>query len=425
MPCLLLMTAILIGYYYNNQSLIIGTLLMLAIFFMFNNMKNAFYILLFFIPFNNILKFTPDSFAFLSILSIEFLFIAVVEAARNNYKINMTLVIQALFLLMLSFISFEMNSNHLIELLVNFIILFNIIFLCAVKEDISHKKAILSFIFGFIGASLTGLVIGSLPHMSVFIDNHPASRNFTTIVRFSGVDKDPNYFGFYALFAISLLITYNYNKKNRLLAGCLLLGLITLGYMSYSKMFLLIFIVMLTVALLTNINYLIKNAKYILYYLPLIILGCYLFIQKITTHIIAPYLDRFIYSVDGGELTNGRLEIALLYGKMIMSDLSIMMIGTGFFRDDQELTLATHNTYITIFYSFGLIGTVVLLSFYHHVFTQIKRGVLVNRQHKMLVLLEYYPLLVMLLTMLSLDLIYMRFFPYLLFLSLLLIHNDE
>jgi len=432
MPCVLVALLLTLGYFINNRIIVIAALGILGLSFLFNRLQNSFYILLFFIPYNNILKLSPDSISFLSIFSIELFLICFFQILKSNNRLYSPLVFKLVLLILLSLITFNLNTDYLVEFIGNFIILLNLVFLSSLSNKIDYEKSIISYVLGFLFTSVSGLLIGKLPQMSEFIYINMVSRDLGNITRFTGVDKDPNYYGFYALFAITLLLALKRSSKNYNISiiNILILIISILGFLSFSKMFLLILVMIILLIIINNFNKIYRNIKYILYSAFGAILAWFFFSEKIYSYLISPYLERLIYNIDGGELSNGRIEILSEYIEILNSKIYIIFFGSGFFRDAQELSLATHNTYLTLIYTFGIFGTIVLLSFVKDVANQLKQNVFsknigeesIKKDFNITI---YLPILSILLSMFFLDLLYMRFYFYILFLSLVIINEHK
>lgn len=377
--------------------------------------------LLFFSSWVYVLKLSEGGFTLFHFMQFFYVLSILFTLIINQKKINFKIITG--FLLFSSYLLFNsaLISNGSIIMIVGFILNFTTVALAfSITKGLNNFNVFA--IYYAVGIVLSGLVslIGNwIPNANEQIQNMGESytvyQNSHLYSRFSGLDIDPNYFAIQVLFAISLLlVSSNYGKSNWNVV-LLIFVLAFMGINSLSKMFLIMLSIMLLFTCLFYAKSKITDiAKYIL------ILG-FIFLAMIPMGLFKFLNVTFIRFSGQGKavttITTGRSDLWFAYLEEIFSNSRIFLIGNGIGSDFLG-GFASHNMYLSYWYFTGVIGIIVFLVFIFNANYQISKQIYVKRKASMLGM-NKLPLFILIVANLALDSIFMNFFPYLLYLTVL------
>ena len=179
----------------------------------------------------------------------------------------------------------------------------------------------------------------------------------SSLTRFQGLFRDPNYYMSLVIMSI-VLLTLLYIKKYiskylfLLGIGCMFL----FGALTYSKTFLLL----LCLYWLLCLFYLIRGKRYIL---AVTFTAVTVFLALLLSNtLFATTLYRITSASSVGELTTGRTTLIGTYCNEIMLSPGIMLFGEG--MSAELLEKGTHNLFLEIQYYIGLIGLILFVSYF-------------------------------------------------------------
>lgn len=339
-------------YLHNIVSYI---LLGIVLFFvLFSNTINNFYYAIFLIP--NLALFDGIGFKFVFNISMIFLFFKVLF---TNKKLNiMGIAILLVFLfyeLLISGLNLTLNDT----ILSSFTIFFSFFVLVNFRDYKIDNLLLTKSLFKGYMVSITAGLFKMIN--TIGIDSG---------LRFVGLLRDPNYFALISLFLICLLIRYYpiyiNNKLN--ISNLLKLGsVVILGFLSVSKMYFLLLFILLVYYLLYYITFskLSLSIKKMLSIFSLIIIFI-IFGNSINLFelVINKYLFRLF---QGYDITTGRFYLFKEFLLKYLSSFNTLLFGSGsnyrfiYQINYSEPNMLSHNTFLDILLSYGLIGIIIFV----------------------------------------------------------------
>lgn len=311
-------------------------------------------ILLFFLPWSQLLRQTPTSFSFFTFGLVLVCFVSII---KKGFRFKRYHIVVGFALLALTLLSKLIDGSGLTFDYIAFIML--IMLFPVVKEEWRAKRydfytVVTFFSAGIVAAALCAQWFTPYYNIAKFI----RVDSYLTITRLSGFYVDPNFYTAQITAALSgvLLMLLREKSRSRLtVQAVLLLLLVYCGFLSASKSFVLVAIALLifwTVEVLRTPGRV--GMKLIL------IFGVTLFIGFIATSaLFSGLLDviatRFSYATDASGFTTGRTELWASYINELFSDAKVIFLGKGF-TNIKLNDRASHNTILQIVFQLGLIG---------------------------------------------------------------------
>ena len=221
------------------------------------------------------------------------------------------------------------------------------------------KDCVIYFITGFFISTLFGFTRKYLPRLDLVAGDKDVTlfENMAEVYRFSGISNDSNFYAILAIITLFVLL-YKVNPsfqiielKNSFIIPVLSIATFVFGVITYSKSF-------VVCALFLFAVYYIRVKKFSLTYsiaiLFLSVLAFYFFSTGIN-EIEGAYMVRFgDDSTDIDVITSNRSIIWAGYFKDISNFTFFQtLFGAGMVHEGK---VAAHNTYIQLYYEFGLIG---------------------------------------------------------------------
>lgn len=314
----------------------------------FGKIKSAFYQLFFCLPFTMIYKLSPES---TSLFVYTMLAAGVILTIKTYRFEKMPLFFIAVFGI---YICFGMGSN--IATVIKMIMGLMLFFIFVKKTDSEDfKNHIMSFSLGLLGSSCIGLLKGSWPRLDMyFSDMNIIYVGKEQLLRFSGLYLDPNYYSISVIVALTLcLMLFCYKKGNRALLGTMIIALSIFGFISYSKMFLLSYSIMVLFFVLWALK---SPRKIIITSIAVLFGGIAVYIWMQSSGYLSVMLDR----LTGGDVSTGRFDIWTSYmGYIEYSPLTFFFgdgLGAPYYKGS-----GPHNTYIESIFFIGIIGSIIFL----------------------------------------------------------------
>lgn len=311
-------------------------------------------LLFFFFPFSYIFAYNQYSLC---------IFMAVAYILRSVSKGR--IYIKAFYtLLLLTYCFLFANydiGNVKLGTMISPILISLVIFVCEETEQSDYLTMINFFKNGFIISAIVGLFKEQIPSIGRLFDvdfvNDSNVIESNVVQRYFGLTYDPNFFTVIncVLIAIILFTTKRFTLKELIQ----LLFLLIIGFMTFSKSYLLLVVIIVGVYVIKRSQYVGRNI--------LLLFGAvitFLLIENLTDlNLISISFGRLESTADTGDLTTGRLELWIEYIIHIFKDPYILCFGEGF----NSLALnvkAAHNSYIDFAYRFGVIGSILWLVYF-------------------------------------------------------------
>ncbi len=308
-------------------------------------------------------------FAYVFIVGHYATFIFVVLAFLIRAMIrNKKRLIVGIFLIPVYFILYFFSNDITILKLgdyVTFFIVISLFFMCNMYQG-QDRKLIIQY---FLAAHVISTVLGVFKGYTRFIQFMPLDYEgwgSEAYLRFSGLTYDPNFYTVNAVIALSiLLLGHDYNIENPILWLASVLLTTIFGFLTYSKSCFICFAAIVILAFFLAPK---MVKKRISYFIPLLLILIIIFWTDIT-NIFTTIIGRFNTEDGLDGVTTGRSELWGQYIKLIFSSPESFFVGSG-------LTpiyglKAAHNTYIEIWYKFGLLGVVFHIVYFYYCYKQI------------------------------------------------------
>ena len=349
-----------VGHIIKSSSLILlGIISFLSLILFLRNIDKI-TMLFFFLPWNGIIKLSPESNSFygfaiiLTVLSLIFFKYSI------NKKSVMNLIIFVFYTIIVKLFFYDNFSFRFLIIVLNILL---ILYLSQnQKELINSHKIIIFFSIGTLLANITGNFLAKLPHLYLFFkDSEYSLTNDWGIFRLSGFNGDPNRNALQILFAISVLLLYKTKSvKDSLLKYITLFALIYYGMLTVSKMF---YIILILLSILYSFLMFFTKQKRIAKFLYFISGGVF-FLIIFYNGLLDSQIDMLFDRIDRNEefgITTGRLYLQLSYLQYIVDNIQLIFVGRGFLTAYTPTYSVAHNSFIQMFFGLGFIGTFLYL----------------------------------------------------------------
>lgn len=358
---LLNVALLFVAHLFNNQILILLSLIMMIIFVLIAKPKYFLPLMLFYLPWSTVLKTSPGSVSFFTIVTILYFFkLVFIEKVLLPKKAT---VIVALLLVITTVSKIFFAHSFTFNYFAFFIMLLLFIIYCKnYYKDLSFPISSYFFTFGIIAACFAALNLMNLPHMQGYINVYTWENK--GLVRLSGFYGDSNFYSAQLLVAITcnLFLLFFEKGKVKIFTVALLLTLIYCGSLSVSKSFILILAIVLFLWLIIVFLSKKKGKLKIFVLLCSIIVGILIVCFGLFSEEIDMYMVRFEMVSNASSLTTGRSDIFENYLHFFYNNPLMLVFGQGYTEIlySEFNNRASHNTIIQAIYQFGIIGTMVL-----------------------------------------------------------------
>lgn len=316
-------------------------------------------ILLFFMPWSPILRMNPSSFSF---YTFGLVMICCISIVKKRFSLKQYPLVAGILLAFLTLMSKLLDGSSLSFDYIAFLMM--IVLFPTVKEeyrigkyDFFHALAFLSL--GIIIAALCALQYAAFPNIAQYI----RVDSYQTIIRRSGFYGDANFYSAQITAALGgcLVLLLQEKKRQRILLVIVLLAVLTYcGFLSASKSFVLVGLVMLCLWLLRLAQMKNRLMLKLLLFLCIIILGFYIANSSVFGDLLEVIDTRFSSASDMDSLTTGRTVLWQSYLSEQIGNIKVFFLGKGF-TNVKINERSSHNTILQMFYQLGLFGVPVLL----------------------------------------------------------------
>jgi hypothetical protein len=390
--------------------------------------------LLYFISWVYVMKFDFTQFSLFVVLAIFYLIISLVYLFKNDKPISSSMFLTFIVFSIYSLCIPILSGGNLVEAL-GFVLNFSVLYFAIIQVKIKQR-----ILRGYIVAYCIGLVVSagvrfasfSIPNLNSYIE---AMTRVNTVkvegslnIRFAGLDLDPNYFALQVLIAIAcLMVVIYYQKKLNLRLLLLTMILVFFGVMSFSKMFIISFLIFLLVTTFILFKTNIKAAMILI--ITTIIIGG-ICLSLYSEFLYGVYWNRFFGSGSSLEaITTGRTDNWAIFLIEIITNFKILVLGAGFGTPFYQGIIA-HNMYITFLYYMGISGVIITLLYFRSLYLDLHKRVRNNESILGLGIFSVnsIPIYLMLISNVALDSFVMDYFPFHIFLiiiSLVITKNEK
>lgn len=315
---------------------------------LFSKIDTTYYHLFFLLPFTVIFKLSPGStslFAYLMIVT------GVVLLLRKRSIHAMPLVLVMMFAVY-AIIGMRGNYTTVAKMVSGIILLY--VFVTSIAPE-NFKNHIMSFSLGVLGSSIIGTMKDTWGRLTVYFnDIDYVYVDGIRSLRFSGLNYDPNYYSIAVIIAVFLCLRLLFNKEgSKLFLGSLIVSMITFGFISYSKMFLL---ALLLVGVIFAF-YRMKSPKQLLMTIISAVCIVVLFYWWANS---SGYLSTMLERLSGDDISTGRFDIWAGYLDYILGSPMTLLFGDGL-GSPYYLSHGPHNSYIELIFFLGVVGGALLV----------------------------------------------------------------
>lgn len=348
-----------IGHALNQNIIVLLSLICFIALVLLNSDDNLLPIILFYLPWSPIMKTTPNSFSFHTIIIPIFL-IYILISNNKEYKLKILLIdIIIVISIIILTLTVKLFSNTWISkdyIIFMMMLLFVPTYLRTYRDKLDFEKCIMFLTIGIITAYLFSNILIEFPHMKGYINVYEWEQ--IGLVRRSGFYSDSNIYTIHILISIAglLIILVNKGTKEIIYLLTLILALIYCGMISVSKMFILLLVIIFTCWLFSISLIKGKIDTKIIIILGIVTLILLVLTTNVFKNRIDMYLIRFNQINNIENLTSGRSEIWKSYIDILKNNILLLIFGNGYSGVGHNLNMAAHNTFIQIVYEFGILG---------------------------------------------------------------------
>lgn len=349
----LFLTILLLGGCIANLPILILAVVGVAcVSMLLSKLTEATCLLFYFTPFSYILVYNQYNVYILIVMA----YIIAVLLKRKNPMGVLTSVFLMAFCI--CFASSETSLN--IGRFIHPILLMLLIFVCQFTQKKDYKSAVIYFTIGFIISAIMGFFKDQIPLIQSVLTSDmlyiAGVETSMSIIRYSGLSYDPNFFALTDCMLISILLFSD--KHISLVKVIALIFLSIVGLFTFSKSYVLLLAIIGVIYVLKN-N---KNPFRTLSFVMVTFVGL-LLIDKYSDIKVLSLIEARFTSVDGAnDFTTGRLDLWMRYLDYIFDNVKCLFLGEGF--NALSLGKAVHNTYIDFIYRFGLLGTGLWIGYF-------------------------------------------------------------
>lgn len=336
--------------------------------------ENKINYLLFFVSWVYVFKINIENQSFYSYLVIIYILISFL----NNKKIKalkgflFSFIILSVYITLVTMVSVNFRILSVFNYICNYGVIFIFILFFKNSSCKNIKNYFAFYVFGILSSGILGFFGQHISNINEYLIK---IQSKTTIIldsslihRFSGLDLDPNYFSVQLLMAISVMFILMYFNKKNIINLLLLITLIIMGFISLSKMFLLVLAFIIVYVLMAYYRKNFAKASKLLF--SITILPIILFFSSFN-YLYDAYLQRFFAEGNAlADITTGRSSIWILYINNIFGNTKTFIFGNGISNLLNDI--GAHNIYLCAWYKMGIIGTVIFLIFIMFCYKQLR-----------------------------------------------------
>ncbi|MEI8140748.1 MAG: O-antigen ligase family protein [bacterium] len=346
---------LLICYSYTqNIQILIACSGLLFLMVIFGTPVASFYLILFLLPSLSLFKSEGMSFSYATV----FLFFCLLKHVASQAR-KMRLAVFP-FISAMAVIAYELThaftyTKDEVVQLIRWVVLFFYAVLLVIDSNFryDHKRAVHALLFGFLVSAVSGIVANQNVDLPVVEGR---------LQRFEGVAGDPNGYammGIIIAFFLFSLYRHGERRDARYVIG--FVGVLLLCLKTYSRGFIITFSVMVTIA---AFYVCLHGNKRVRTFIGSTVALAAVLAFSLWTY-LAPLVDIMIYrwtfSSDINDISSDRIAIAKYYWNNLFLTSSHLLWGSGLigYLRDYNYENGTHNTYLELLVSWGIIGAVI------------------------------------------------------------------
>ncbi len=316
-------------------------------------------LLLFFLPWSQLLRLSPNDFSF---YTVGMILVCGIHLLKRNRLRKYHIILTAL--LMVLTLSIKLIDGNFIDF--DYITIFMLfLFFPVVKDEWSRKRydfytTVCFFALGIVLAAICAKELYDYGNIRAFIQVN-AWQNVT---RRSGFYDDPNFYTAQITAALGgafAIILRQRKASHTVFLAALIILLLYCGMFSSSKSFLLITIILMAIWIVEVFRIKGRTALKVC-----LLVGCFVTVVLLLTlsvfeELWLSFADRLSYSDTMSDITTGRTDIWQNYLRQMFSDMKLLIFGNGLTKEYIG-GRASHNTLLQLYYQFGLVGVPLVMA---------------------------------------------------------------
>ena len=316
-------------------------------------------VLLFFLPWSQLLRTDPNTFSFYTFALVLVCGISVIKNWKRFRKYH---IVAGMGLMLLTLLSKIIHGSGLSFDYIAFMMmlfLFPVVKEEWVRERYNFFQVTVFFASGIVLAAVCAQIFANAPHISRYIDVNA----YLTIRRMSGFYGDPNFYTAQitaALGACLILLLKEQEKEHILLMAALVLLLIYSGLLSGSKSFAIVAGLLLLLWVVEVIKLPDRKGFKTLLIVCSALAVLVLTASAVIGEMIEVIMTRFSSANDLSGFTTGRTDLWRNYLRELVHDKKLLLLGSGFTKTI-IYGKASHSTPLQALFQFGLLGVPLLV----------------------------------------------------------------
>lgn len=316
-------------------------------------------VLLFFLPWSALLKYSIDSSSF---YTLALLFSAMFFCFRKGVKLRIYFLILALLIMVSTLVAklvndYSVDAGYIVFI---FLLAFFPVLLSDGLKDVDFYWLTIFFAIGIISAAISAQYLTVYRNISKYIE----VDQFHEVTRLSGYYSDPNMYATHISACLSGMLLLLLHEKKVWRIVLLSVGVLTLiycGFLSASKTF-----VVLTVATIIVWFFLVLRMRrngLKKFFLLVVIAAFSVFVLTSTLFqsLLRIYQVRFSFNSSISDITTGRTDLWMMYCDELFSNAKLFLLGQGFTNINLKAR-ASHSTLIQTVYQFGVFGGAAIIA---------------------------------------------------------------
>lgn len=418
---IILMLVLTAGLYLNVQILVLLSFVIALAGMLLLQKRHLLHFIVFLMPISNVFKYSHDSFSlytFTNLFALGLLLTIYMKETKFEGR-QMLLIVMLCGYSIAHFYDHSFNYFEFLGFFSNLVLV--AIFTCRGNELMDRSKLAIAYILGVFFATLSGILVQDLPHMLVYRRVDTFYIDSVSMSRFVGLSPDPNFYSMQVCIALCLILSIFDRVKQRKLFMLIFVVLSIYGFLSLSKTYLAAYVFMMLWWFFTRGPAQQLKALLVLFVgssFALLANTQFVFMDKVI-HFYKLRMDNFGGSDGLASLTTGRSDIWGVYFEKL-SDPLLLLFGTGI--DRAFRTVSPHNTYLSLLYSFGIVGSILFIIYLVIIFKSMAGRSVRTRKRSAI---RYLPMLIILVFITTIDLLFEDYFMFMLLLGMLELGVDE
>lgn len=354
----------------GSAILILGVLAMYLLLIGWSCSQNAtLLVLLFFLPWSQLLKTAPGSYSF---YTFGMILVCAISVFKKQFRFKRYHIVIGVLTMLLTLLSKLMDGSALTFDYIAFIML--LVLFPVVKEEWNAYKYDYYQLVGFfcVGTIIAALCAQSFAGYSN-IAQYIRVDSYAAVTRMAGFYGDPNFYTaqITAGLAGGLVLILRETEKRRIaFLIFLLVMMLYCGFLSGSKSFVLITMVILVLWLIKLLRMQGRTGLKLVMLASIVVVAIYVASSALFGDLVKVIVVRFSSAKDISDFTTGRTDVWVKYLKQILTDWKTLVFGNGYTNIKVD-GRGSHNTLIQVWFQMGLLGIPLIVGWIRGFFKEL------------------------------------------------------